>query len=66
MEAPAHRWTAIGRSEVRAGDRVSAEAGGLPIYLVVALDGQAILLREERSGREHVAPLNTLRWKLIA
>jgi hypothetical protein len=65
VQPRAQQWTAIDRSGVRAGDKVSAEAGGLPIYTVVALQNEGTLLREERSGREHVAPLSALHWKLV-
>ncbi|MGC1304431.1 MAG: hypothetical protein WA840_18850 [Caulobacteraceae bacterium] len=64
MQQRAHHWTAIDLSGVTAGDLVSAEAGGLPIYRVIAVEDQKTLLREELSGRDHVARLSDLRWKL--
>jgi hypothetical protein len=65
MEQRTRQWIAIDGSGVRAGDLVSAEAGGLPIYRVVGLESQNTLLREERSGRDHTAPLGALHWKLM-
>ncbi len=48
---------------VQVGELVSAEAGGLPIYRVMALaDGRA-WLREEFEGNDLVAPLSAFHWK---
>ena len=52
--------------ELKIGDLVSAEAGGLPIYQVMALaDGRA-WLREEHDGIDRVAPLSAFHWKACA
>ncbi len=64
MEPRTHQWMAIDRAGVQAGDRVSAEAGGLPIYRVLAQEGQTVRLHDELSGRDHLAPLTGLHWKL--
>ena len=66
VEQRARHWIARERSEIKAGDLVSAEAGGLPIYRVIALEDQSTSLREEQSGRDHVAPLSALHWKLAS
>jgi hypothetical protein len=51
------------RSSVKVGELVSAEAGGWPIYRVMALaDGRA-WLREEFEGVDRVAPLTAFHWK---
>jgi hypothetical protein len=56
-------WTLVGKDAVQVGDIVSAEAGGMPIYRVVALaDGQAWLREEEHAG-DQVLPLGRLHWK---
>ncbi len=48
---------------VGVGDLVSAAAGGLPIYAVVALaDGRA-RLRDQQDGSDRVAPLSDFHWK---
>ena len=53
-------------STIRVGERVSAEAGGLPIYRVMALaDGRA-WVREEQSGLDRLAPLSAFHWKACA
>jgi hypothetical protein len=52
---------------VRIGERVSAEAGGLPIYRVMAVsDGRAWLRDEEFGGIDRVAPLSAFHWKACA
>ena len=51
---------------VAAGDLVSAEAGGMPIYRVLSVaDGRA-RLRELGDGADRVAPLGDLHWKARA
>ncbi len=45
------------------GDLVSADAGGLPTYRVVALDGDIARLRDEEHSREEISPLSRFRWK---
>lgn len=64
MELRTHQWMAIDRSGVQAGDMVSAEAGGLPIYRVLAQEGANLRLYDALSGRDHLAPLAKLHWKL--
>jgi hypothetical protein len=60
-------WTLIDptlEAPISRGDRVSAEAGGLPIYEVLQIaDGRA-WLREERRGQDYLLPTARLRWKL--
>ena len=48
---------------VRIGDLVSADAGGLPIYQVMALSGGRAWLREEHDGIDRIAPLSAFHWK---
>ena len=50
-------------SGVRAGDIVSAAAGGLPIYRVMSLDGDRAWLRDIDSGADQVTPLGLFHWK---
>jgi hypothetical protein len=64
MDHADRHWTTIERCGVQIGDLVSSDAGGLPIYRVLALQDQRTWLRDERSGRDHIAPLSSLRWKL--
>ena len=50
-------------SAAEVGDLVSADAGGLPTYRVVALDGDLARLRDEEHSREEISPLSRFRWK---
>lgn len=45
------------------GDMVSVDAGGMPIYRVVALDGPSVWLDDERHARAQVIPLERFRWR---
>jgi hypothetical protein len=54
-----------GGSDVRVGELISAEAGGLPIYRVIALrDGRA-WLRDLEDGADRVTPLSAFHWKAL-
>jgi len=53
----------LGAEPVEVGDLVSADAGGLPTYRVVALDGGLARLRDEEHSREEISPLSRFRWK---
>ena len=60
-------WRLIERDAagpIRRGDRVSVEAGGMPIYEVVEIDHERLWLRDPLSGRDHVLPAASLRWRL--
>lgn len=48
---------------VHIGDVVSVDAGGMPIYRVVALDGRSVWLDDERHDRAQVIPLDRFRWR---
>ena len=50
-------------STVKVGELLSAEAGGLPIYRVMALAGGRAWLREEHDGIDRVASLSAFHWK---
>jgi len=56
-------WVLLAGETVKVGDLVSAEAGGMPIYRVVAVaDGQA-WLQGEREPAPSVKALDGFRWK---
>ena len=60
-------WSYIDRetpAPIRSGDLVSREAGGLPIYEVVAVDGGRLWLREALSNRDFVMPVDSMRWRI--
>lgn len=56
-------WVRLADDAVKVGDLVSAEAGGMPIYRVVALEGPQALLQSERSAEVQKMPLHRLHWK---
>ena len=57
-------WVLLsGNADIEVGDIVSADAGGMPIYRVVALaDGKAWLNDEEHAAQQ-VMPVDRFRWK---
>lgn len=59
-------WVLIDRTSrtpVTEGDRVSADAGGLPIYRVLGTSDGRLWLRDEETGRDHLMPSAAFRWK---
>lgn len=51
---------------VQVGERVSAAAGGLPIYQVMALGGGRAWLYDAQSGADRVMPITHFHWKARA
>lgn len=51
---------------VRVGELVSAAAGGLPIYKVMALSAGRAWLHDAQSGADRVMPLTHFHWKARA
>ena len=48
---------------VRVGDTISAAAGGLPIYRVMAISNGRVWLKDEDNDADRVMPLNAFHWK---
>lgn len=48
---------------VDVGDMVSADAGGMPIYRVLALAGREVQLANERNAVVGAIPLDRFRWR---
>ena len=48
---------------VQVGDMLSADAGGMPIYRVVALAGRQVWLGDERRPSVRIMPLDGFRWR---
>jgi hypothetical protein len=46
------------------GDLVSADAGGLPTYRVIALAERQVFLRDEARAASQWLPLSRLHWKM--
>jgi hypothetical protein len=53
----------LARDNAQVGDLVSADAGGLPTYRILELDGDIARLRDEAHAREEISPLSRFRWK---
>jgi hypothetical protein len=45
------------------GDLVSADAGGLPTYRVMALEDGRAWLRDEARGMDCISPVSRFHWK---
>ena len=48
---------------VKAGDLVSADAGGLPIYRVMALEEGRAWVAASQGAPAHAVPLDRFRWR---
>jgi len=48
---------------VDVGDVVSAEAGGMPIYRVLGVEGREVRLVDDRHHGAQVIPLDRFRWR---
>jgi hypothetical protein len=53
----------LNRDGAEVGDLVSADAGGLPTYRILALEDGLARLRDEEHSREEISPLSRFRWK---
>jgi hypothetical protein len=61
-------WVYLDRadeSEVRPGELISADAGGLPIYRVVELVNGRAWLKDLEDGADRVSPLQAFHWKAL-
>lgn len=59
-------WVLLDHTAVRpvdVGDVVSVDAGGMPIYRVVALEGRQVWLDDERHSGAQVLPIDRFRWR---
>ncbi len=48
---------------IRVGDLVSAEAGGLPVYRVMAVGEGRAWLRDGEHQADSITPISRLHWK---
>lgn len=65
-EAGDIEWTYLDRADeqdVRLGELVSADAGGLPIYRVIRLEHGRAWLRDLRDGSDRISMLSDFHWK---
>jgi hypothetical protein len=51
------------RDTAQVGDLVSADAGGMPTYRILELDGDVARLRDEAHACEEISPLSRFRWR---
>ena len=56
------QWVLSSQDDVHVGDVVSADAGGMPIYRVMAILGREALLEDEQQTPVR-APLDRFPWK---
>lgn len=56
------QWVLSSQDDVHVGDVVSADAGGMPIYKVMAILGRDALLEDEQHAPVR-APLDRFPWK---
>ena len=59
-------WVLDDKDAVIVGDTVSADAGGMPVYRVVALADGVALLQTEEHAEMRQAPLECFPWKKAA
>jgi hypothetical protein len=48
---------------IQVGDVVSAEAGGLPTYRVMAIEDGRAWLKDETRGLDCISPVSRFHWK---
>jgi hypothetical protein len=53
------------QGDVAVGELISAEAGGLPIYRVMAIGDGRVWLRDLQDGSDRVTPLTAFHWKAL-
>jgi hypothetical protein len=56
-------WVLLSEDAAKVGDVVSADAGGMPLYHVVALAEGRAWLRDDRRPAVYDLPLDRFRWK---
>lgn len=57
-------WVLLGNDEaLQVGDLVSADAGGMPIYRVVAIAGEQAWVQGEGQPQAQEAPRERFHWK---
>jgi hypothetical protein len=64
MTASPIEWIHLEPAALRVGDRVSAAAGGLPTYRVLAVDDHEAWVRDDDHAATRLLPLRRLHWKV--
>jgi hypothetical protein len=63
LMASAVDWVLLDAAALKVGDVVSADAGGMPTYQVVAMEEGRAWLRDNRHDFVWVLPLSGFHWK---
>jgi hypothetical protein len=56
-------WVFLAKNGVKAGDLVSTEAGGMPIYRIIAVEGGQAWLQGEGPAAVQLMPLDRFHWR---
>ena len=56
-------WVLLDNAALQVGDLVSADAGGMPTYRVMALEAGRVWLRDSQHDFDWVLPLSAIHWK---
>ncbi len=56
-------WVLLNGSEVKVGDVVSADAGGMPTYRIEEIEGERAWVRDNEHDFVWVLPLSVFHWK---
>jgi hypothetical protein len=51
--------------DVSVGELISAEAGGFPIYKVMAVRDSRVWVKDLQDGSDRVAPIGAFHWKAL-
>ena len=54
-----------GQAEVNVGELISADAGGLPIYQVMAIRDGRVWVKDLQDGVDRVTPVSAFHWKAL-
>jgi hypothetical protein len=68
LPSPRIDWVFLGpeeSDEVRVGDIICADAGGLPAYKVMAVTDGRAWLKGMDDGADRLAPLTDFHWKAL-
>jgi hypothetical protein len=60
------QWKPLANDAAKAGDLVSADAGGMPIYRIVAIEGGQAWLQRDGSPAVQAMPLDRFHWRATA
>jgi hypothetical protein len=56
-------WVLLDRAALQVGDLVSADAGGMPTYRIMAVEDDRAVVRDSHHDSLRVLPLSAFHWK---